>query len=219
MASDYLDFLEWKQLSCLISIVGGLHFIIVTFLAMLFYPDGYSFTEDFLSYLGTENNVTTGSNNEISRILFIIACVGTGASLIPFWIVIRTLFDDDSLTKFFSYFGSILGLISAPFLMGIAIFPGDTQYILHAYSARGFFLLFPAAILLYSFAMLLKKDYQNIYSLIGFTFCIIIGLFLLGFYIQIAPILQKIIFYSFIIWIIVQSIKIWKKIDSENINR
>ena len=213
------DLKSWKRMSCLIALIGMLSFIIITFIAMIFYYDGYSFTEDFISYLGTTNNVRTGSDNTISRYLFIIACVIAGASLIPFWIVMTTLFDDNKLTKLSSYFGSLLGLGSCPFLMGIGIFPGDTQYSLHAYSARGFYILFPAAILVYSFAILLQKDYHNSYSFVGFAFCVVMALFLSGFLNQIAPILQKIVTYGFFIWVAFQITKIWKKTESGNINQ
>ncbi len=210
------DLKSWKKLSCLIALIGMLLFSIITIITMIFIYDGYSFTEDYISYLGTTNNVRTGSNNEISKTLFIIACVIAGASLIPFWIVSTKLFVDNKIAKLISYFSSLLGLLSCPCLMGIGIFPGDTQYSLHAYSARGFFILFPAAIFFYSFAILFQKDYPNIYSLVGFAFFVFIAPFLLGLLIQFNPIAQKIIVYGFFVWVALQITNIWKNIESEN---
>jgi hypothetical membrane protein len=204
------DLKSWKRLSCIISLFGGLQFIVVTFIAMFFYPDGYSFTEDYFSHLGTTVNMKTGSPNDVSRFLFVMACVITGVCLIPFWIVLLTLFTASKLMKALSLFGSLLGVISCPFLMGIGIFAGDTQPSLHVLSTRMFFLLFAAAILIYSIAILFNAEYQNIYSIIGIAFSILIVLFVLRFFIQINVIMQKIIVYGFCSWALLQITKIWK---------
>lgn len=206
------DLKAWKRLSCIISLFGGLQFIIVTFLAMFFYPDGYSFTEDYFSYLGTTVNLRTGAPNDVSRLMFVIACVVAGACLIPFWIVIATLFNESKIMKTLSLFGSLLGIISCPFLMGVGIYAGDTEYSLHVLSTRTFFLLFAAAILIYSIAILFNAEYQTIYSIIGIAFSIIIVLFVLRFFIQINVIMQKIIVYGFCLWALLQITKIWKQL-------
>ena len=213
-----LEYLKsWKHLSCIVALIGGIQFIVVTIVAMFFYPDGYSFTEDYLSYLGTTINVRTYSDNTISRILFIIACVVAGASLIPFWIVITTLFKDTEITRSLSYVGSMFGILSSPLLMGIAIFPGDKMYAIHAYMARYFFILFAISILIYSVAILFNENYQDFYAFMGFGFSILILLYIMRIFIHIGPLMQKIIVYGFISWAGLQIIKIWKSIESENI--
>jgi len=211
------DLKSWKRLSCIIAILGGLQFIIITIIAAIFfYPDGYSFTEDYISYLGTTVNIRTGSNNLISSVLFTVTCVLVGAFLIPFWIVMTTVFNDNIITKIFSYIGSLLGLISSPLLMGVGIFPGNTHLIEHAFSATYFFLSFAGAIFFYSIAILVKKDYGNIYAFVGFVFSIIVGLIILRLFIQYNPIIQKVIVYGYILWAAFQITKIWKFIDLEN---
>ena len=211
---EYLK--SWKHLSCIIALIGGIQFIVVTIVAMFFYPDGYSFTEDYFSFLGTTVNVRTYSQNTISRILFVIACVVAGASLIPFWIVITTLFKDKEITRYLSYFGSLLGIIASPLIMGVGIFPGDKMYDIHNFAARYFFLLFAIAILIYSIAILFNENYQNFYAFIGFGFSVLIVLYIMRVFIQIGPLMQKIIVYGFIIWATLQVLKIWKRIESEN---
>ncbi len=200
---------SWKRVCCLITVLGELQFIVVTFIAMLFYPDGYSFTVNYFSHLGTTVTVR-GKPNTVSRVLFLIAFMITGVVLIPFWIVITTLFSDKKTTRYISLLGSTLGVISSPFLMGIAIFPGDTQYDLHSLSTRAFFLLFAFAIAIYSVAILLNRDYQNFYAYIGIAFFIVIVLFIFRFFTSIGAIMQKIIVYCFIIWAAIQTVKVWK---------
>ncbi|TFF99680.1 MAG: hypothetical protein EU540_06320 [Promethearchaeota archaeon] len=211
------DLKSWKRLSCIIALLGGMQFIIITIIAAIFfYPDGYSFTEDYISYLGTTVNVRTGSNNIISSILFAVTCLVVGLSLIFFWIVMTTIFDDDIITQIFSYLGSFLGYISSLLIMGVGIFPGNTHLSEHAFSATYFFLSFAGAIFFYSIAILLKKDYSNIYAIVGFVFSIIVGLIILRIFFQYNPIMQKVIVYGYILWAALQITKIWKIIDLEN---
>jgi len=203
---------SWKQIACIFAIIGAVQFIIITFIAMLLYADGYSFTGHYISHLGTTKTVK-GSPNTIPRILFIITCVIAGISLIPFWIVITTLFLDSPLMKYVSLLGSTLGLISTPFIMALAIYAADTHGPEHSITTRIFFLLFAAAILIYSIAILLNSDYQNSFSFVGIAFSIIIVLFIFGYFRFMNIIMQKIIVYGFIVWASIQVIKVWKLVS------
>jgi len=203
---------SWKQIACIITLVGGVQFIIITFIAMLLYADGYSFADNYISHLGTTKTVE-GSPNTIPRILFIITCVVVGISLIPFWIVITTLFLDSPLMKYISLLGSTLGLISSPFVMALAIYAADTHGPEHSITTRIFFLLFATAILIYSIAILLNSEYQNSFSFIGIGFAIIIVLFIFGYFRIINVIMQKIIVYGFIVWAFIQVINVWKDVS------
>ena len=205
---EYL--ISWKRLSCLIAVFGGVQFVILTLIAMFLYPDGYSFAEDYLSHLGTTITYDNFSPNMICRILFLVACVLAGVSLIPFWIAMTTLFKESEIAKYFGYIGSFLGLISSPLLMAVGIFPGDTHYIEHAFSARYFFMLFALAILVCSIAILLKDDYHNVYAFVGFAFSILILLYTSGFFAPINSLMQKVIIYGFISWSALQITRIWR---------
>ncbi len=204
---------SWKRLACLIAVIGTLQMIVLTLIAMILYTDGYSFSDHYFSHLGL-THTPNGSNNTICQILFVIALVGAAISLIPFWIVITTIFSDLEGIKYLSYFGSILGLLSSPFLIGVAIFPGDTYGALHSMSARNFFLLFAVAILVYSIAIFFNKDYQNIYAIVGIIFSVIIVLFIFRFFSAINPIMQKTIIYCFCLWGAFQITKIWKVVGT-----
>jgi len=205
------DFKSWKRISCLIALIGTLQMIVLTLIAMILYPDGYSFSEHYFSHLGL-TRTPNRSDNSVCQILFIIALVGAAIGLIPFWLVMTTIFSELEAVKYLSYFGSILGLISSPFLIGVAIFPGDTQGALHSMSTRNFFLLFAVAILVYSIAILFNKDYHNINAIVGIVFSVIIVLFIFRFFSAINPIMQKTIIYCFCLWGAFQITKIWKEV-------
>ncbi|MFX0071145.1 MAG: DUF998 domain-containing protein [Candidatus Hermodarchaeota archaeon] len=206
---------SWKRIFCIATLLGGFQFILLTFIAMFFYPDGYSFTQDYFSYLGTTINIKTGSSNIVSRILFIIACVVAGATLIPFWIVSSTMFNKSTLLRYIRKVGSLMGIISSVFLMGVGVFAEDANYFLHSSSAKLFFTFVIIAILIHSFAILLDSDYQNIYSFTGIAFCItsVILLYVFRSSIVINIIMQKVIVYGFCIWVVVQISKIWKNLE------
>ena len=212
--SQFDNLKVWKSLACIITLLGGFQFILLSFIAMLFYPDGYSFTADYFSYLGTTINMKTGSPNLVSRILFLIACVVVGASLIPFWIVISTLFSESRLNKYISISGSIMGIISSVCLMGVGIFAEDTHYIVHISLAQMFFSFILIAVIIYSFAILLNPTYHNIYSLIGIgsSISIIILLYIFRNSMLMNVLLQKIIVYGYCAWVVLQISQIWKVI-------
>ena len=211
------DLKSWKKLSCLTSVLGGLFFIIITIISMVFYPGGYSFFYDYFSTLGASKSLNTHEPNPVSSVLFTIACVVVGISLIPFWIVVTTLFKDKSITKYLSYIGSIIGFISSPSLIGVGIFPTDTASLEHLISSRFFFLSFATAIMIYSIAIILNDDYQKMYAFIGFGFSIFIVLFVFRVFALINPLAQKIIVYGFVAWAFLQIEKIWKNLNSNNL--
>ncbi|TFG13411.1 MAG: hypothetical protein EU535_04980 [Promethearchaeota archaeon] len=204
----------WKTIACVITLAGGFQFILLTFIAMFFYPDGYSFTGDYFSYLGTTVNLKTGSPNTISRILFFTACVIVGASLIPFWLVISTVFTETNLLKYIGISGSITGIISSICLMGVGIFAEDTHYVIHTSLAKMFFSFIIIAILIYSFAILLNSAYHNIYSLIGIAFSIsvILMLYIFRNSMLMNIIMQKVIVYGYCAWVTLHIFEILKKI-------
>ncbi|MBD3256192.1 MAG: DUF998 domain-containing protein [Candidatus Lokiarchaeota archaeon] len=204
------DLKSWKRISCLIAIFGGLFFLITTIIAMIIYPGGYSFTNYYFSNLGTSKTVGTSEPNPIASVLFLLACVIAGLSLIPFWVALTSVFSRKPSTKFLSYIGSILGIISSPLLMAIGIFPGDTAHAEHTFSARFFFLAFAITIMLYSVAIIINEQYLNIYSYLGIIFSIFIVLFLFRIFDLINPLVQKIIVYGFMVWVLIQITKIWK---------
>lgn len=211
------DLKSWKRVACLIPVIGALQFIIITIIAMIFYSGGYIFFDYTFSYLGT-TIAENGTDNTISRVLFIIACTITAISLNPFWVVMPTLFSEKNLTKYLSILGSICGVVSSPFLFLLAIIPGDIDFDGHILATNIFFLLFAAAILIYSITIFLNEDYQNIYGIVGIAFSILIVLYPLVFrkIDLIRALMQKIIVYGFVIWVIYQNTKVWKVVGPED---
>ena len=130
---------NWKEKAFFFDILGCTVYVILIFLAMVFYPGGtptnpnthgYTFWENWLSDLGLIES-HSGENNIVSMILFTTALTFWGLSLIPFFLVLRTLFTEGNFEKILSTIGSILGVIAAISLIGIAYTPADILGLLH----------------------------------------------------------------------------------------
>ena len=124
---------NWKQKAYFFEIFGCIVYVILIFLAMLFYPGGtysapdapgYSFWENWLSDLGM-TKAYSGKNNLVSMLLLTIALTFWGVSLIPFFLALRSLFTEGKLEKILGNIGFLLGVIAAIGLIGIAFTPTD----------------------------------------------------------------------------------------------
>jgi len=189
-------------------VAAFLSFIILTFIAMRFYPGGYSLTKHTFSYLGQIR--VNGVNNTISRTLFIIASALVSITLIPFCLTLPILFKENNIAKILGKIGSLCGVVSAPFALFIALIPLDWGYDIHMIPTNIFFFGMATMILLFSIAMLYNPDYKNIYGILGIIFCIIVYLYIFRFFDIIRPTMQKIIVYGYMIWTFCQVYKIWK---------
>ena len=85
-----------ERLFGLILIIAIINYIILTSIAMKFYPGGYSFTEHTYSYLGKIK--VDDEDNTIARILFILSSSILAIAIIPFWLSIRILFKQNNKT-------------------------------------------------------------------------------------------------------------------------
>ena len=185
----------WKQLGAWSGIFAGIQFVIMTFGIMLFYPEGYDFLNNSFSSLGL--TMTNGYATPINHAIFAITCSLAGGASVPFWIAIRTVFTESTPQKVISWIGTILGLTAAPFLAALAIFAGDVYGAEHGWSTILFFILFALAITVYSFGILLNKEYDNKYALVGFVVALIdiVHIFFIG-----TAWMQKIAVYSMVLY-------------------
>ncbi len=154
-----------------------------------------------------------GASNSFSSTLFIIALTLVGIFMIPTWLILPSLFKESSYQKITSFLGSGFGLLVSPLLIGVAIFPMDTELDLHMFFARYMFLAFGTAILIYSIAILLNKSYANYYAIFGLAIFILVLIYVFGNLDTIGPFVQKVIVYSYIIWAFIQVFRIWPSVE------
>ncbi|MFX0107986.1 MAG: hypothetical protein ACFE7R_06870 [Candidatus Hodarchaeota archaeon] len=199
--------MNWKRIGSWCGILAGIQFVIITFIIMIPYPGGYSFLENSFSSLGL--SITNGVPTPLNWFMFATATTLAGGLSIPFWLSIRTLFEETTSLKALSWIGTILGVIAGPLLAGVGIFAGDVYPDQHGFSTIYFFLLFSSAIIIYSIAILLNKDYENAYALIGVIVAIICYTYVLvpGFG---NAAMQKLAVYSLVLYSVFQGHKLLK---------
>jgi hypothetical membrane protein len=204
---------SWKRIGAYLGILGGVIFIVVTFIAMLTYPGGYSFLDDYFSSLG--RTVINSTPSMLNYYLFVTACTGAAVCLIPFLFAIRTEFTGTTTLKGLSWLGTILGLAAAPNLSALSLYAGNLFPDEHGLTTRLFFILIMLGILFYSIAIVMKKDYGNIYAVIGFIVVIICLLHIVGMF-GIMPelfstaIWQKLAVYALVLWSAFQGYRLLK---------
>jgi len=153
---------------------------------MIFYPDGlsptgyngfdgYSFWNNFISDLGMTHSFG-GVPNPISTLFLLIGIItlSVGGSL--FYLLAFIVFSNDkknnSTTTRLSAIGSIFGIVACIFLLGISIFPKDTELLLHEITSTIFFLFTFAAVLFYNRIIIINEDISNKYTILGYIFII-----------------------------------------------
>jgi hypothetical protein len=168
---------------------------------MIFYPGGFDINHQFFSELGA--TVTkSGELNNVSSLLFLVANFVIGLTLVPFWLMIPSILKDTRGLKAPMKLGSILGLLSCPFIIGTACYPIDTQLRMHSYMFMVFFPLFNLASLIYSITLILNHGENEKYGGFG------VLLFLISILVVINPsasyvsFIQKILLYGYFIWVL-----------------
>ena len=203
------------RLACMVTVFGALQFLLLTFLASFFYPGGFDYFGYYFSDLGAVV-ARNGESNSISSTLFFVALTVVALVLIPFWLIIRSLFTESTVEKVLSILGSALGLTSSPFIIGVALFPIDTQLETHILVTLIFFSLFVLATLLYSIAIILNQNYPNYFGLVGLVLFAISLVILMD---PLAPhvaLLQTIVTYGYFIWVLIPIFLVWPLVRPEN---
>jgi hypothetical protein len=201
------------QIACIIVVFGAVQFFLLTFAAAFVYPGGFDYFGYFFSDLGAVI-AKNGELNYVSSALFSIALVIVAIALIPFWLIIRAAFAKSKLEKVLSILGSSFGLVSFPFLIGVAISPIDNQLDTHIFMTLIFFSLFVLATLLYSVVIVLNRDYPKYSAIVGFVLFGVSIVILIDPLASYAAFLQTIVLYGYFAWVLMQTFLVRRRIKN-----
>jgi hypothetical protein len=203
--------LDWKKLGAYCGILGGIVFIIITAIVMVIYPGGYNFFLNTFSSTGL--SFTNGVPTPHHWFLFAFACTFVAVCSIIFFFALRTLFTEPNYLFYLAWIGTRIGILAAIFLSALAIFAADVFPTEHGITTLSFFLLISIAIVIYSIAIFLNKDYENLYGLIGFIIAILSFTYFAGILAHIPIIdsaaMQKVAVYGLILWSVFQGYKLY----------
>jgi len=183
---------NWKFWAFIFNIVGSIQFIILTIVAMLFYTGGtyvnaattgYLFWYNYFSDLG-RFIAHSGDPNLISFIIFTFTMSFWGLSQIPFYIAFLTFFMNSKRTKNLGIIGSLFGILTGTFFVGIAYTPSDILNFLHnLFALLGFSSVY-LSISLYAIVLFQHENYPKLYSItLVITEIILVIYYLLIFFI------------------------------------
>ena len=164
------------------AVYSSIQFIVLTLVAMLFYPGGtagnpaetrYLFFNNFFSELGI-TQVYDGTPNTISAILFFIALSMAGLGLLLFFLALPPYFTGRS-QKVLAYVGTFFGVICGLSFMGVAFTPANLAPEAHGDFVLWAFTTFFVAVLFYTVAVFRQADYSNQYGVVYLIFAVLLA--------------------------------------------
>ena len=213
----------WRSVLFLLVIAGCLQFVVVSMVAMSFYPGGtysdnstagYAFPQNFFSDLG-RTAAHDGAPNTTSMALFIITVCLAGLALIVFFSAVPPHFAENRTARRLSIIGSIVGVIVGVSYIGIALAPADASLTLHGRFVYAAFTGFLLVVICYSTAILKSRAYPRAYAFAYFAFAAILAVYLVVLYnapdikttrgLTIQAVGQKIVVYTGIACMVIQS--------------
>ena len=221
----------WRQGVFRLVAIGCILFVLLTAVAMLFYPggtatdpttSGYSFFTNFFSELGL-TRAHSGGPNTVSFTLFFVALTLAGVGLVLFSLAFRPFFTHSTAGKVLSAIGSLFGIVSGICFIGVAWAPADVQLALHGQFVLWAFQALPVAALLYAAVILLDKSYPKRFAVVFLAFALLLVLYLMlltrgpsfdtAQAVMIQATGQKLIVYASIVTILIQSLGARKQLS------
>lgn len=214
---------NWRGRLFLLAMAGCVQFLVLSTIAMFFYPGGtysdeettgYTFTQNFFSDLG-RTAAHNGDSNTVSMVLFIVALSLAGLSLIIFFLMVPPHFAENRTARRLSIAGSTVGVISGIGFIGIAAVPADVNLTLHRLFVYIAFTGFLFVVFLYSAAILKSRTYPRAYAYSYFAYAVVLAVYLALLFsgpdietsrgLTIQAVGQKIVVYTGIICVVIQS--------------
>jgi hypothetical protein len=204
------NFVSW------LIVAGHVLFLILTAIAMYFYPggnifdwqlQGYSFSKNYFSDLGRTVSLS-GVDNHQSLIFFTIALGIVGLSQLIFYVREYFLLNNSKVLKAIAL---VFGLTSIIGLFFVGYYPSNIDYKSHIIAAHLWLLSFLAYIVIYIYFDIAGavKSYPAV--LLKLPLCILIVIQVLQkkyHWLEFIPLTQKIIVYYMIAWFIFSAIPI-----------
>lgn len=163
---------RWQTAAYTAAIFSGLQFVLLTALAMTFYPGGtltdpatvgYLFFRNFFSDLGV-TVAYSGEPNWVSAVLFITALTLAGLGVTLFFVAMPALFTRSRLTTFLAWSSALAGVVCGLSYVGIAWTPANLAMGAHVNFVYSAFISFLVAVIFYTAAIFLQPHYPNRYA-------------------------------------------------------
>ncbi|MFQ5436944.1 MAG: hypothetical protein ACE5FD_18965 [Anaerolineae bacterium] len=177
---------RWSTRAYHLIIAGAGLFVLLTIIAMFFYPGGvvgdpsthgYIFTRNFFSDLGL-TVAHNGQANTTDMVLFTTSLTVVGAGLVFFFLMVPRLFWNSTSGKILSILGSAAGIVTAISYIGVGWTPADIRLEAHVNFVFTAFEAFPIAALLYAIAIYRQPGYPRRFAVVYLVFTLLLGAYL-----------------------------------------
>ena len=214
---------SWRQRVFSVIMFGCVLFVVLTVVAMLFYPggtlidpttSGYSFFTNYFSDLGL-TWTHARQPNTVSAVMFITALTMAGGGLVLFFLAFPRFFTGSQWAKVLSGIGSTFGVVSGICFIGVAFTPANLYLKAHIAVMMWAFRTFAVAVICYTVAILREPQYPNRFGFVFVAFAVLLVLYVLLLIagppydspegIMIQAVGQKIIVYASIMSIFIQA--------------
>lgn len=175
---------SWRRWAFVLTMVGCVLYIVLTSVAMFYYPGGtesnhstvgYSLS-NYLSDLGRQT-AFSGDSNTISRLLFGIAGWGFGLLICPGFAALPSLFPKARSARRLAIIGSIFGIMGAVSNGITFVMPWDTHPLPHGIFGTIYPIAFIVELAVYCAAIFRNEIYSRTYAYTLLAIAIILVLF------------------------------------------
>jgi hypothetical protein len=165
-----------------VSVIGCALFVVLTAIAMLFYPGGtgvdrtttgYSFTLNAFSDLGMTRSFS-GGRNLVSMALFVVGLCAGGAGLITFFTAFAKLFPTTRYVGIAARAASYAGVLAGLAFIGVALVPADLNFQRHLFFVLMAFRFFTLAAIASVVCLLGSTTLPRVYAYLFLAFTVLL---------------------------------------------
>lgn len=217
-----------QKIAFLYGIFGNIQFVIVSTIAMFFYPggtainpltSGYSFWANFFSDLGRTKTYSDALNT-VSYVLFSILFLVWGLAIIALFIGLPSIITESRKGKWISIVGGIFAIICGIAGIGVVLTPADIVPFAHFLWAATLYLAMMFTEFFIAFAIFLTKRFPKKYAIFSLISAILLLIYIITMisgplpmtqeWLEIYVVGQKMIFYGFIAAVGATAYGAWK---------
>ena len=188
----FIDLINKRAMLVLIPRIATAIFILLQIVGMIFYPggtlhdvstEGYSFTNNFFSDMGTYA-ARNGDPNYLSMIIFAFSLTIVGITFSFYYLVLPNVLGEDRINYILAIIGTVFAIGGSICMIGTGLTPSDIVHDPHVFFANNIFHCFLITAFVYTIVVfrseILKKRYSIGYGLFFISIFAYVGILQYG---------------------------------------
>ena len=188
----FIDLINKRAMLVLIPRIATAIFILLQIVGMIVYPggtlhdvstEGYSFTNNFFSDMGTYA-ARNGDPNYLSKIIFAFSLTIVGITFSFYYLVLPNVLGEDRINYILAIIGTVFAIGGSICMIGTGLTPSDIVHGPHVFFANNIFHCFLITAFVYTIVIfrseILKKRYSIGYGLFFISIFAYVGILQYG---------------------------------------